>query len=326
MNETVRGRTIVGSVKKSLSKANIYGRLNLQNVYLLKLIDQFLNMGVGCLPFETRQRLETLYNHIKYNDKDICNIRERDLTSFKHVPFYKECGNNFRLKITKGLPMVNNAIANSDTDYIFQTRDFTTNFSDPYDGSYKTVRITSLPSNGILKYNGENVAVGFEFNIANVNNLVLSINGLTGVVSTFFTFQTSNDNINTLFSNMATFTINIDAQINQPPSTVGDNSITIANSATYIFTVADFTTNTTPPYADPEGDAAENLRILSLPVDGEIQFNGVTVTLNQIIPFTGAQSIASGLLRYVASATNPAADIESFNFEISDSGSNTFVG
>ena len=41
---------------------------------------------------------------------------------------------------------------------------------------------------------------------------------------------------------------------NARPSSIGSNSISIGNRATYTFTISDFTSGTNPPYTDPEGD------------------------------------------------------------------------
>jgi hypothetical protein len=84
-----------------------------------------------------------------------------------------------------------------------------------------------------------------------------------------------------------------------------------------------FTTNTVPPYSDPEGDAALNLKVLTLPTIGLLKYNAINVTLNQIIPFSG---IDSGLLIYVPDNTNLNAYNASFTFQIADAGSGIFVG
>ena len=72
---------------------------------------------------------------------------------------------------------------------------------------------------------------------------------------------------------MANFSVTINEQINQPPSQVGDGARTTDHATTVTFTVADFTTNTTPAYSDPEGDAAAQLRVLSLPANGTLLLN-----------------------------------------------------
>lgn len=122
---------------------------------------------------------------------------------------------------------------------------------------------------------------------------------------------------------MATFTITTNAYVNLPPSQVGDNSLSTNYGSTITFTAADFTTNTTPAYLDPEGDTAASLRITSLPTTGELQYNATTVTLNQIVSFT---DITGGLLTYVPDNATTSSYIDNFTYEIADNGSGTFVG
>ena len=234
--------------------------------------------------------------------------------------------NNTSLKINNVIPTVSDASVDITTDYIFKLSDFTTDFTTYDSSSSEIIRILTLPNVGIILFNNTVIPTNFEFNISDINKLTYKLTNTNSPIIQSFTFQTSNNNINKYFSNMATFTLNINAHVNLPPSSVGDNSITIDNATTHTFTVADFTTNTTPAYSDPEGDSAENLKVLTLPVDGNLQFNNINVTINQIIPFLGTTSIASGALKYIASQSNQNQDIETFTYEISDTGSNTFVG
>lgn len=122
---------------------------------------------------------------------------------------------------------------------------------------------------------------------------------------------------------MALFTVTTNEYVNQPPSQVGNGSASTNYGNTYIFTVDDFTTLTTPVYSDPEGDTAANLRVLSLPSVGELQYNSNPVTLNQIISFV---DISNGLFTYVPDNGTTTVYNDTFNFEISDSGSGQFVG
>jgi hypothetical protein len=122
---------------------------------------------------------------------------------------------------------------------------------------------------------------------------------------------------------MALFTVTTSSYTNLPPSQVGNGSATTDYGTTYTFTVANFTTETTPVYADPEGDNAANLKILSLPANGELFYNSNPVTVNQVIPFSG---IATGLFTYVPDDSITTLYNDTFNFEIADSGSGIFVG
>lgn len=121
--------------------------------------------------------------------------------------------------------------------------------------------------------------------------------------------------------NMGTFTINSGAYVNQPPSAVGDYSISVANRAVTTLTLAMFTTLTTPAYSDPEGDAAQAVRIDTLPADGVLKLSGVNVTVGQIIPVA---DINAGNLVY-ESPNQDALDTDTFNFSLSDIGSGMFV-
>lgn len=122
---------------------------------------------------------------------------------------------------------------------------------------------------------------------------------------------------------MALFTVTTNEYTNQPPSQVGNNTISTNYGVTKVFTRANFTTETTPPYTDPEGDTAFQLKVISLPATGTLQLNGVNVSLNQVINFT---DIDAGLFTYVPDNGITTSYNANFNFEIADSGSGIFVG
>lgn len=121
---------------------------------------------------------------------------------------------------------------------------------------------------------------------------------------------------------MALFNINITGYDNQPP-TIGNGSRNTSYGTPIELTRADFTTNTNPPYSDPEGDSPLNLKVTSLPVAGILKLNGVAVTVNQEISFV--TSIDEGHLTYTPDINNTSEHDVSFNFQISDAGSNIYV-
>lgn len=125
------------------------------------------------------------------------------------------------------------------------------------------------------------------------------------------------DNIN----DMGLFTITSSAYINRPPSEVGDFSMTVNNRAETVLTAAMFTTSTTPAYADPEGDAADAIRIDSLPATGQLLYNSNPVTVGQVITIA---DINGGLLKYVSPNQN-AQIASNFNFSVRDTGSMIFT-
>lgn len=207
--------------------------------------------------------------------------------------------------------------------YTFIRADFTTGFADLNGDNPKTVKILSNTFRGQLYWdglliNGDN----YTFDISDVERLSYHfiIQETEPIFDKIF-FQISDDNATPKYSNMASIAIAVTAYVNQPPSEVGDNSFTISNRTTKVFTMSDFTTGTTPPYHDPEGDGVEALRIDSLPVLGTLVLVNVPCTLNQIIP---ASAIVSGSFKFVPPDQNPSASAN-FNFSLSDTGSHTFV-
>lgn len=120
---------------------------------------------------------------------------------------------------------------------------------------------------------------------------------------------------------MANFTIISEQYINKPPAEVGDFSINVNNRVTTTLTANMFTTSTNPPYLDPEGDPAVDIRIDSLPLLGQLQFNNNPVTVGQIISIS---DINLGLLKYVSPDENLATTAQ-FNFSVRDSGSMQFT-
>lgn len=207
--------------------------------------------------------------------------------------------------------------------YQFVRADFTTGFADPNGDNPGTVKILQNTFKGQLFFNGTLInGTNFTFPIAQVGNLQYKFT-VTAQDSAFdkIFFQISDDNPSPKFSDMATFTIAVTPHTNQPPDEVGNNTITLSNRVTRTFTLADFTSNTTPPYHDPEGDGVYQLRVDSLPTLGSLLLSGVAVTVGQII---NASSINAGNLTYVAPNQDTAANV-SFNFSLSDTGSHIFV-
>lgn len=122
-------------------------------------------------------------------------------------------------------------------------------------------------------------------------------------------------------TNMALFTVNSGLYSNQAPSQIGNYSLNVNNRATTFLTVAMFTTSTTPPYLDPEGDLAQAIRVDSLPATGTLLYNNIPVTIGQIITVV---DIAANLLKYVSPNQNLLAS-SSFNFSVRDAGSLLFT-
>ncbi|AGO48969.1 virion structural protein [Cellulophaga phage phi14:2] len=197
-------------------------------------------------------------------------------------------------------------------------------YVDPDGDDIEAVKILTLPSRGLLQLNGVNCTVNQEINFSDViaGNFKWTSEDVDASYNTSFTFDLSDVGSST-FSGLTTglMTKYVGPYVNLQPTSVGDNSDEIDYNTTRVFTVADFTTDTTPAYSDPEGDAAEQLKITVVPTQGSLKFNGISVTVNQIINFS---DIALGKLTFTADGNTNGYNT-SFNFEVADAGSKKFT-
>lgn len=215
--------------------------------------------------------------------------------------------------------------------YTFSLFDFTLGttpqYNDPEGDPLGKIQITgSTPLEGSLELNGTPVSLGDEITKADLNSgnfIYVSSSTNTGLYSISFSFFVADEGSNTYYlGESGLFTINVASAENLPPAEVGDGEATIEYASTLTFTRAMFTTQTTPPYNDPEGDAALNLRVDSLPTVGLLKLNGLNVFANQIISF---DDIDNGNLTYVSDLADTDGDLQEFTFSIADAGSGQFV-
>ncbi len=216
------------------------------------------------------------------------------------------------------------------TNYVFVQDDFTVTvppYIDPDGDDPQFIRIRTLPSSslGTLEYNSIPVVIDQDITWADIASglLVYIPANQDAEYTEGFVFDIADVGSGQVsgLTDLGIFNITAQAYINQPPSAVGTNTVAaIAHSSTRVFTVADFTTDTVPAYADPEGDAADLLKITTVPSEGVLLLNGVQVVVNQIITFT---DIGAGNFTYFANGDN-AGYTAIFDFEIADAGSGQF--
>lgn len=210
--------------------------------------------------------------------------------------------------------------------HIFTLANFTTEttpaYSDPEDDDLSLIKILTLPATGTLQLNGVDVQLGDQ-----ITSGQISTNNFTyvsaGDGSFDFQFDAADVGSNSLSGlDTGIITMQVAEAINLPPSVVGDNTFNLDYSISKIFTVADFTSATTPAYVDPEGDPASMVKILSLPANGNLVFNGVNVIVNQ--EMTVAE-IAAGYLVYAPDLGVTTLQNLSFTFSVADSGSGGYT-
>ncbi len=325
MNDITSFQTLIGTLYKKFNKASVYGILNLKKLYILDIINELLFTCPSCLSETNKRILNNIIIRLQHSDPDICIYRENRISNYNDNIDY----NNGSYSVKNTPPIIQDPPVLDGTvilekpgdTYILNESIFKTLYFDAEGDLPLNVIILTLPVYGILTFNNQIINPNFIFNISDSNKIKYErISNIAYADS--ITFKTSDNNINQLYSNMATFTINVNQYVNLPPDAIGDNEVTTTNRQTFVFSQADFTTNTTPPYDDPEGDGPYKLKVKTLPSQGLVKLNGINVTINQEILFT---QINSGLLTYVPTDTNAAFSVD-FDFDISDLGSQQFSG
>ena len=215
--------------------------------------------------------------------------------------------------------------------HVFTVANFTTETTPEYvaDGALSHIKVSTLPLQGTLTLSSVAVVVDQIISATDISagNLVYAANTLSTAAYTDgnMTFLVS-DVVSGLYNNVAEeviLNVEADSSINQQPTAVGDGSANVVLGSEVVITKAMLTTELSIPYSDPEGDAADKLKVLALASFGTLKLNGSPVTINQEIDFT---DIDAGLLTYLSTSIPGIGESESFQFEISDTGSNIFVG
>tara|TARA_R110002051_G_C8661447_1_gene489076 strand:- start:35 stop:760 length:726 start_codon:yes stop_codon:yes gene_type:complete len=210
--------------------------------------------------------------------------------------------------------------------HVFTIANFTTEttpvYSDPENDALSYVKILSLPSTGVIELNSVPILIN-----DNLSSGDLSLGNVTYTPSESgyfqFTFDIADTGSNSLSGlDTGLISMNVASEVNQAPDAVGDGAIITEYASTITFTAANFTTETTPAYNDPEGDAPYELKILTLPADGTLKFNGNNVSANQVVTF---DQIEAGYFQYVPNSLITDLQQLSFNFSIADAGSRIFV-
>lgn len=214
------------------------------------------------------------------------------------------------------------------------TTETTPPYSDPEGDPLAAIKIKQLPLKGSLELNGVAVVLDQEITAANLSGSLLvyvSDQVDTDAHSVEIAYSASDTGSNQFTTAVSYMYVNIaeEAASNLPPSTVGEGERDITSGDEFVFTVDSLTTALDPPYADPENNPPYKLRITSLPEYGKLRFNGVVVVVGQEIPFDNGGvdtiDILNGKLIYTNEEL-PSQDNDTFGFQISDTGSQTYSG
>ena len=219
------------------------------------------------------------------------------------------------------------------TNYVFTLADFTTGttpvYSDPEGDAMSYIKIITLPSQGELHVNDVAVVAGtlVTAGVIDTGNFkfvppATDPGGLAELIPRF-DFDCADAGSNAL-SGLTTgvMSLALTSVPNSAPDAVGDNTLAFSYGVAKVFTAADFTTNTTPAYNDPEGDAPYKVKITSLPTSGVLNFNGSPVFVNQELLLS---SVDAGYLSFSQDLAVKGTQTVTFDFSISDVGSEQFT-
>ena len=214
--------------------------------------------------------------------------------------------------------------------YVFTLANFTTETSPPYgdpeNDDFASIKITSLPAQGVLSLNNVACLVGDEITSTDLNSGLFKyqadgadINGYTSGEMEFTVADIGSNSFTTSPSNV---TFEVDSNINEAPSSIGDGEADVVVGQSILMTTAMLTSDLNPPYSDPEGDNPSMLLVITVPKYGNLELDGVIVIDDQEISF---DDIDSGKLFYV-NREFPSGNVEGFDFKISDEGSGEYRG
>src|SRR5690606_35209788 len=162
-----------------------------------------------------------------------------------------------------------------DGQYTFEASDF--GFTDVDGDELAAVIITSLPENGTLRYNGEDLTSGhlgeggFQVDADDLPNLVFVPDAdFNGTVSFGYKVQDAGAEGANVSTAAGEFSIKVNPVSDAPEATTGEAQV--AEDGQYTFSASDF------GFTDVDGDELAAVIITSLPDNGTLRFDGEDLT------------------------------------------------
>ena len=194
-----------------------------------------------------------------------------------------------------------------DTTYTFTEADF--NFTDSDGDGLASVKITTLESEGELELDGAAVMLNQEMTKADIDagNLTFTpAANANGSPYATFGFRV-NDGMDDSPDSYTMFVFV--TAVNDAP-TAADNTVTTVEDTPYVFTVADF------GFSDvDEGDELASVKITGLETEGDLELDGVAVTLDKVVP---KADIDDGKLTFAPATGESGSPYATFEFTVSD--------
>jgi hypothetical protein len=308
----------VSSMLRIDKRFKFYGAGSIANISLLKMIYKY-----ACYSdtYVTLQKLDVMVSLLQQKDPDIC-MNTLNVTGSGFFPEDSPVV-DIPDNSSNTAPTVSaNTITLSETIYTFAASEFLVGFADADGDGSGNIVIKTLPGAGTLKLSGVAVTAGQVITQANIPNLTYTRNVDTAY-GTSFTWSVYDNNQNPMQSSPATMTVTVLSNTENATPVIGDNTIYPANRAITTLTLAMFTTDTTDPYSDAEGDLLAAIRIddISLENVGVFKIAGTPIVVGDII--TRAQLSAGDFTHEGPDQDSVNSDV--FAYSARDEGSLTWV-
>lgn len=229
-------QTLVGTLYKKYNKASVYGKLELQTLYLLNLVNRLLYECPTCNSTDINNKLICLAIKLKYSDKEICNYNIDKGYYINNVDIFNNSVlNNSPIKVINTPPIISDPDESDpeigipptlcellktvsligSSKYSFKQEELNGCFEDPNNptGTVRYLKIISLPLYNPLTFNGINTTVN---QIIDLNTVTGDFDGLlyesiiTGApISDFFTYKVSTSSFPTVYNDQI-ITMNIE--------------------------------------------------------------------------------------------------------------------
>lgn len=190
-----------------------------------------------------------------------------------------------------------------------------------------TSTIATLTNNGqVLRYvnnmvqNGEVDRTNLDGNLFKVKGNAI---GSDYVEYTASAFNTAANMVSDYINESAKLFINVVSAVNQPPNSIGNNTIECPIGMLVPLNINVFTVDTTPPYGDPEGDAPLKVIMPNIQGDAIVTFNGIRVINGQEF---FAINLESGEIKAFYPPGTPEGVITTITFDVADVGSGQYSG
>lgn len=306
----------ISSMLRTDKRFKYYGEGPIANINLLKMIYKYACYSTD---YADLQRLDAMVSILQQSDPDIC-------MNILGGSFFPEDSPEITVPdtLSNTAPTVlGNTVILSGTTYTFVASEFLTSFDDADGDASSNIIIKTLPDVvGGLALNGVPVIIDQTISQSDIPNLVYT-RDVNTAYGDLFTYAVYDNNQNPLPSNTVSMTVTVLSNTENASAVIGDNTIYPENRVETILTLAMFTTDTTAPYSDAEGDLLDAIRIveISLENSGTFYINGVQMVVGDIIT---REQMNAGDFKHVGPDQNSISS-DVFEFEGRDEGSLEWV-